>query len=103
MRITLDHLTLAPGRITFEAVNESKALTHEVVVLHDNGTGELPFDAQQDRVNEHAVRRLGEIADLAPGKTGKLTLNLGPGRYLLICNEVGHYKDGMFATLVIAP
>jgi uncharacterized cupredoxin-like copper-binding protein len=103
MRITLDHPTLAPGRITFEAVNESKALTHELIVLHDSGKGELPFDTQQDRVNEHAVRRLGEIADLAPGKTGKLTLNLGPGTYLLICNEVGHYKDGMFAKLVIAP
>jgi len=103
MRITLDHATLAPGRVTFEAMNDSKALKHEVLVVRDRGTGELPFDTQHDRVNEHAVRRLGEIADLAPGKTGKLTLNLGPGTYLLICNEPGHYKDGMVAKLVVAP
>jgi uncharacterized cupredoxin-like copper-binding protein len=103
MRITLDHATLAPGRVTFEAVNESKALKHEVLVVRERGTGELPIDTQHDRVNEHAVRRLGEIAELAPGKTGKLTLNLGPGTYLLLCNEPGHYKDGMVATLVVAP
>jgi uncharacterized cupredoxin-like copper-binding protein len=103
MRITLDHATFAPGRVTFEAVNESKVLKHEVVVVRDRGTGALPFDTQYDRVNENAVRRLGEIADLAPGKTGKLTLNLGPGTYLLLCNEPGHYKDGMVAKLVVAP
>ena len=85
------------------AVNESKALKHEVLVVRERGTGELPIDTQHDRVNEHAVRRLGEIAELAPGKTGKLTLNLGPGTYLLLCNEPGHYKDGMVATLVVAP
>ena len=103
MRIALDHATLAPGRVTFEAVNESKTLKHEVIVVRERGTGELPIDAQHDRVNEHAVRRLGEIADLAPGKTGKLTLNLGPGTYLLLCNEPGHYEDGGVAKLVIAP
>ena len=46
---------------------------------------------------------LGEIADLAPGKTGELTLNLGPGTYMLLCDEPGHYKDGMAAKLVVAP
>ena len=103
MRITLDQATLAPGRVTFEATNESKAPKREVVVVSDRGTGELPIDTQHDRVNEHAVRRLGEIADLAPGKTGKLTLNLGPGTYLLLCNDPGHYKDGAVAKLVIGP
>ncbi len=101
MRITMDRTELKPGRITFEAVNQSKSLTHEVVVVHSRP--ELPFDAKHDRVNEHDVRRLGEIADLAPGATGKLTLNLGPGTYELFCNEPGHYKDGMIATMVVAP
>lgn len=103
MRITLDRETLTPGRVTFEAVNGSKALKHEVVVVRERGTGELPIDPQHDRINEHAVRRLGEIPDLAPGKTGELTLNLGPGTYLLLCDEPGHYKDGMAAKLVVAP
>jgi len=101
MRIAIDRTKLKPGRITFQAVNQSKSLTHEVVVVHNRG--ELPFDAKHDQVNERDVRRLGEIADLAPGATGKLTLNLGPGTYELFCNEPGHYKDGMIATVVVAP
>jgi uncharacterized cupredoxin-like copper-binding protein len=100
MRIALDHAPLKPGRITFEAVNASKALTHEIVVARSND--KLPFDQKRDRVNEHDVRILGEISDLTPGKTGKLTLNLGPGSYTLFCNEPGHYKDGMIARVIVA-
>lgn len=101
MHISLDHATLKPGRITFEAVNASKTLTHEIIVAHDNG--KLPFDPKEDRIDEKNVRVLGEVSDLAPGKTGKLTLNLGPGNYSLFCNEPGHFKDGMIANLTVAP
>lgn len=101
MRIAVEPAQIKPGRVTFEAVNESKSLKHEVVVVHKSGA--LPFDAKHDRVNEGDVRRLGEIADLAPGASGKLTLNLGPGTYVLFCNEPGHYKDGMIAKVVVAP
>jgi uncharacterized cupredoxin-like copper-binding protein len=76
---------------------------HEVLIVRDDGTKELPFDAKHDRVIEKRIRRLGEIADLAPGKTGKLTLNLKPGTYLLFCNQPGHYKDGMIAKVTVAP
>jgi uncharacterized cupredoxin-like copper-binding protein len=103
MRVALDHSTLKPGLVTFKMVNTSKTLTHEIIIVRDKGSGALPFDAKHDRVNEHAVRALGEVSNLAPGKTGELSLNLGPGRYLLLCNEPGHYKDGMVAALDIAP
>lgn len=103
MRIALDHSTLKPGLVKFKTVNSSKTLTHEMMIVRDKGNGALPFDARHDRVNEHDVRALGEISNLAPGKTGVVALNLGPGRYLLLCNEPGHYKDGMVATLDIAP
>ena len=103
MRITIDHSTLKPGRVTLHAENQSKTLVHEVLIARDDGAKELPFDAKQDRVIETRVRRLGEIADLAPGKTGKLTVTLKPGTYLLFCNQPGHYKDGMVAKVVVAP
>ena len=103
MRITLDRETITPGRVIFEAANQSKALKHDVVVVRERGTGELPVDPQHDRINDHAVRRLGEIADLVPAETGKLTLNLGPGTYLLLCDEPGHYQEGMAATFIVEP
>jgi len=57
------------------------------------------MDAKHDRVIESRVRRLGEISDLAPGKTGRLTPHLRPGRYVLFCNQPGHYHDGMATEL----
>jgi uncharacterized cupredoxin-like copper-binding protein len=103
MRIVLDHDTIKPGRVTLQAENQSKNLVHEVIIGRGDGAKELPMDAKRDRVIESRVRRLGEIADLAPGKTGKLTLNLKPGTYVLFCNQPGHYKDGMATRLTVAP
>jgi uncharacterized cupredoxin-like copper-binding protein len=103
MRVLLDHETVKPGRITFHATNESRNLVHEVIVARDDGAKELPMDAKRDRVIESRVRRLGEIADVAPGKTGKLSLTLKAGAYVLFCNEPGHYLDGMVTRLTVAP
>jgi uncharacterized cupredoxin-like copper-binding protein len=103
MRIILDRDALKPGRVTLQAENRSKTLVHEVLIARDNGAKELPFDTKHDRVIEKRVHPLGEIADLAPGKTGKLSLNLKPGKYVLFCNQPGHYKDGMIARLTVAP
>ncbi len=101
MRIVLDHDTIKPGRVTFHAVNESKNLVHEVIIGRDDGAKQLPMDAKHARVIESRVRRLGEIADLAPGTSGTLTVELKPGTYRLFCNQPGHYQDGMFTMLTV--
>ncbi len=103
MRIVVDHDALKPGPVTFQAENQSKNLVHEVLVVRDTGAKELPLNAKRDQVIESKLRRLGEISDLPPGKTGKLTLNLKPGTYLLLCNQPGHYGDGMFTRITVAP
>ena len=103
MRIVLDRGTIKPGRVILRAENQSKNLVHEVIVGRDDGADALPMDPKLDRVIESRVRRLGEIADLAPGKTGKLALDLKPGTYVLFCNQPGHYHDGMVARLTVAP
>jgi uncharacterized cupredoxin-like copper-binding protein len=103
MRIVLDQEKIKPGLVTLNAENQSKNLVHEVIIGRDDGAKELPMDAKHARVIESRVRRLGEIADLAPGKLGKLTLNLKPGTYVLFCNQPGHYQDGMFTKLTVAP
>jgi uncharacterized cupredoxin-like copper-binding protein len=103
MQVVLDLGTIKPGRVTLQAENQSKSLVHEVIIARDDGAKELPLDAKRDRVIESRVRPLGEIADLAPGKTGKLTVNLKAGTYVLFCNQPGHYQDGMAAKLIVAP
>jgi uncharacterized cupredoxin-like copper-binding protein len=103
MRVVLDHETVKAGRVTLVANNESKNLVHEVIVVAVTAPGQtLPYDEKTQKVVESRIRHLGEIADLKPGGGGKLTLNLRPGTYLLICNQPGHYKAGMSATLTVA-
>jgi uncharacterized cupredoxin-like copper-binding protein len=103
MRIVVDNAALKPGRVTLRANNQSKALTHEVLIARDDSGAALPFDAAKDRVLESRAHSLGEISDLKPGKSGSLSLNLKAGTYMLFCNQPGHYKDGMYAKLVVAP
>lgn len=103
MEIALDRHTVKTGRVTLEAVNLSKSLVHEVLVLHDPGNKALPYDAKNAEVDENRVHSLGEVGDLPPGHSGTLTLNLKPGKYLLFCNESGHYADGMRTELTVTP
>lgn len=102
MQIVLDRDTVKPGRVTFRADNLSKTLVHEVIVARDEGKKSLPYDAKRDEVIEKRVHPLGEIGDVPAGKSGTLTLDLKPGKYLLFCNEAGHYKAGMVTTLTVA-
>ncbi len=102
MRIVLDHHTAKPGRVTLDARNESKDLVHELIVVRDLGK-KLPFNARRNVVAEGKIHSLGEVSELKPGESGTLTLNLRPGRYLLFCNQPGHYRNGMFTELTIAP
>jgi len=102
MTLKTDTAKVKAGRVTLQAVNQSKNLVHEVLVIHAFAEGKTAaYDTKADKVDEKRVHSLGEISDLKPGARGKLTLNLKPGSYLLFCNEPGHYKAGMTAPLVV--
>jgi uncharacterized cupredoxin-like copper-binding protein len=103
MEIVLDRHTVKAGEITLKAINRSKTLVHEVLVLHDPGKTPLPYNSKDAEVDERKIRSLGEVGDLPPGRSGTLSLVLTPGQYLLFCNEPGHYADGMKTTLVVTP
>ena len=86
------------GRITFVARNKGK-VTHELVIVRTNAAAnKLP--QQSGKVSERGpVHVVDEIEGIKPGATKSLTLPLSPGRYVLICNIVGHYAKGMHAAL----
>ena len=44
---------------------------------------------------------VGETGDLKAGASKKLTLNLKPGHYALICNLPGHYKAGQYTDFTV--
>jgi uncharacterized cupredoxin-like copper-binding protein len=96
MRIAVDQESVKAGRIIFQVVNQSRTLVHEMIVVSISAKRPvLPYSEKKARVIESRIRRLGEISDLKPGASGKLTLDLKPGHYMLICNEPGHFMAGM--------
>jgi uncharacterized cupredoxin-like copper-binding protein len=49
------------------------------------------------KVDEDKAGDKGEVSEFDPGKSGALTVNLKPGKYLLICNVPGHFAAGMWS------
>jgi uncharacterized cupredoxin-like copper-binding protein len=88
--------TAAAGRVTFTVHNTGKA-THEFVVLRTA----KPADALLKGARADESGNVGETGDLKAGASKKLTLNLKPGHYALICNLPGHYKAGQHTDFTV--
>lgn len=102
MQIKAEPMTVKAGRVTVTAVNQSKDLVHEVLVIPAPSDGKaLPYDTKTASIVEKRAHAKGEVSDLKPGAHGSVTLSLAPGIYLLVCNQPGHYKAGMFTKLVV--
>jgi uncharacterized cupredoxin-like copper-binding protein len=99
--VKLSRNTAPAGQITFNVTNSSKEMVHEMLVVVANPGKPLPYDAKSHEINEDVIVSKGEVPELDPGKTGKLTVTLQPGTYLLLCNVAGHYDGGMWATFTV--
>ncbi len=90
------------GEVTFNATNTSKDLVHEMIVIPLVHPGKpLPYSKGDARVKEDKAGAIGEVSELDPGKSGKLTLHLKPGKYLLICNVANHFASGMWTRFTV--
>jgi uncharacterized cupredoxin-like copper-binding protein len=104
MAIDAHPSTIHSGKVTFNVTNRSRTLTHELVLVRlDYTNRRLPYDRNADQVNEEEIIRIGEVPDLPPGGHGSLTATVPPGRYMLICNEPGHYNAGMHMAVTVEP
>jgi uncharacterized cupredoxin-like copper-binding protein len=90
------------GPVTFAVTNASKQLVHEMVLSPvKDGKTPLPYDKAGQKVDEDAAGHLGEVAELEPGKSGALTVDLKPGKYILYCNIPDHYILGMWTLITV--
>jgi uncharacterized cupredoxin-like copper-binding protein len=96
-KISASPKSVSAGKVTF-TVRNAGDMTHEMAVIKTTTTAsKLPVSG--NRASEKG--KVGEVADLAGGKSKKLTLNLKKGHYVLICNVMGHYKGGMRADFTV--
>jgi len=104
MGVKLDVTTVPAGKVTFDVTNDSKDIIHEMMVSPVPAeNADLPYVADENRVDEEAAGHLGEVSELDPGKGGSLTVDLTPGQYIVYCNIPGHFIDGMWTMLTVTP
>ena len=102
--IALSTNTVKPGPVTFVVKNTATDQTHEFVVTQTAlPADQIPVNPETHLIDEDQLTILGEVEDLDSGAIKRLTLDLPPGRYVLLCNLASHYQSGMHAELVVTP
>jgi uncharacterized cupredoxin-like copper-binding protein len=94
--------TSAPaGEVIFRVTNDGPS-THEFVVFKtDQPADALPTDENGDVAEGDDFAPVDEIEDIAPGATPTLAMDLDAGRYVVICNVPGHYRQGMHTSFTV--
>lgn len=98
---------LKAGVVTFDVTNNaSSSMQHEMLVIKLTADqianpDSLPYNKEEMKVFEDKVQDFGEVSELDPGQSGSLTVNLTPGKYMLLCNIATHYKGNMYALVTV--
>ena len=102
--ITLTPAKIKAGKVTFEVKNISTNLEHELMFDRTNlAPDQLPTMPETAKVDEGKLKHFHEFGDLSPGESHTWTADLKPGRYIMFCNEVGHFGAGMHTILTVTP
>ncbi len=97
--IALDRASVGAGK-TAVGVRNTSAQEHMLAVIRtDLAPDKLPVDDKTLKAKEDG--KVGEIASIPGGRSASVTLDLAPGRYVLICNIPEHYTAGMSAVLIV--
>jgi uncharacterized cupredoxin-like copper-binding protein len=98
-KLVADHPSIVAGHVVI-AIRNHAAMLHELKVIKtDVAPDQLPVDGATAKVKEDG--KIGGLENIAGGASRKLVLDLGPGKYVLICNVAGHYQLGMHVGLEV--
>ena len=104
MGMELSTSTVPAGKVEFDVTNAALKTGHEMILVRLASKDEtLPLDKAKDRIDEKAIKSLGEVSGLKAGAKGVLKANVAAGDYILICNVKGHYSAGMYAPFTVTP
>jgi hypothetical protein len=95
------------GEVTFD-VHNGGAFVHELVLVRSE-TADLPTkpDGSVDESQLDESAEIGEIEDIAVGKSAEWKVSLAAGDYVMFCNLVeedeggAHFAQGMVTTLTV--
>lgn len=91
----MSQTTAEAGPVTFHVVNGAGDMLHEFIIFQtDIPADQLPTN-MMGRVVEEAMTIVAAAEDIPPAGSRNITVNLGPGHYVMVCNLPGHYLQGM--------
>ena len=95
----------APGDKTDLTITNAGVTPHELLVFKsDLKPAAYPTDAAGDIKEEGAgVKLVSDGDNIDPAGTQARSVDLAPGKYLFVCNIPGHFKQGMFTIVTVAP
>ena len=100
-KITVNVPSAKAGKIKI-GVRNLAAMEHSFEVIKtDLPQDKLPVDGASAKAKEDG--KVGEIKSLPAGKSGGVTLDLQPGKYVFMCNIAGHYQLGMHTGFTVDP
>lgn len=85
---------VAAGKVLFRVTNKGPD-RHELIVVRDDDGLRLRSDGMTVDEEALASRIVGALEPGPAGDVRSLTVDLRPGRYMLLCNMFGHYMGGM--------
>ena len=98
--VTLAQTSVSSGPVTFKVKNAGSIVHELVVVRTDIAQDKIqPNTDEPSKMSEEGTQ--GESGDLEAGLTKDFTLNLSAGKYVLMCNQPGHYMAGMHIAFVV--
>jgi uncharacterized cupredoxin-like copper-binding protein len=89
-RVRPEHIEVRAGRVTLIAHNDGR-LTHNLAVVQF----ERPLGTEQEKGYGDPTKTL------FPGETGQTTVDLGPGKYRLVCTIANHDNLGQYGELKV--
>jgi uncharacterized cupredoxin-like copper-binding protein len=104
--VKVDKGTVAAGTTTF-VIDNVGTMHHELAIFKtDLAPGKLPL-TDEGKVDEEKAGLLAEAVYATPvrgdedhrirdGRGANFTIDLQPGKYVLLCNLAGHYTAGQF-------
>lgn len=95
--------TLAAQKTIFQISNDGNQVHELLVFKTDLDPSQRPTATSGDINEEGAgITKVSDGDNLDPGKSQARTVDLTKaGKYLFVCNLPGHFKLGMFTTVVV--
>jgi uncharacterized cupredoxin-like copper-binding protein len=93
--IYLNQAIVPAGQVEFDLSNLGPDQHEFVIFKTDLAPDNLPVQNGQVVETASSLQKIDEQQEYPSGGTRTLAVSLDPGNYVLICNIVGHYQQGM--------